>query len=281
MTSALVSTEWLAAHLDDPLVRPVDGSFYLPAHKRDADAEYLAGHIPGAARFDVDKIADHATDLPHMLPSPESFAKTVSALGLGSDCHIVAYDGFGLLSAARVWWMFRVFGHDRVSVLDGGMPKWLAEGRPTESGPAQPAPRSFKPSFRADLVRSADQVATIIRIGGTQIVDARSAARFEGTEAEPRAGLRSGHIPGSRSVPSGSILAPDKTMLPPAELEKLFREAGIDPGQPIITTCGSGVTACMLALALNETGHPDVPVYDGSWSEWGAREELPVATGKA
>jgi thiosulfate/3-mercaptopyruvate sulfurtransferase len=216
-----------------------------------------------------------------MLPSPERFAELVGALGLGSDCHIVAYDGLGLMSAARVWWMFRVFGHDRVSVLDGGMPKWLSEGRAIEAGPAAPAPRNFFPRLRPELVRSVEQVAAIVKAGGPQLVDARSAGRFAATEPEPRAGLRGGHIPGARNVPFNTLLAADQTLLPPAELEQKFRLAGIDPDKPVIASCGSGVTACVLALALNETGHADTAVYDGSWTEWGGRLDLPVATGPA
>jgi thiosulfate/3-mercaptopyruvate sulfurtransferase len=276
--SALVSTEWLAEHLNDPLVRIADGSFYLPAQKRDADAEYLAQHIPGAVRFDVDHIADTNSSLPHMLPAPEQFAEQVSALGLGSDCRIIAYDGMGLMSAARVWWMFRVFGHDNVAVLDGGLPKWLSENRPVASGPAKPKPRLFMSHFRPEMVRDwRDMLAA--SNAGSQIIDARSAGRFAGTEPEARAGLRSGHIPGASSLPFNTLLNADQTVLSPADLDKRFRDAGINPTQPIIASCGSGVTACVLALGLYEIGAPDAAVYDGSWTEWGGREDLPIATG--
>lgn len=276
--SALVSTEWLAEHLDDPLVRIADGSFYLPAHKRDADAEFLAQHIPGAVRFDVDHIADETSDLPHMLPSPEQFAEQVSALGLGSDCRIVAYDGMGLLSAARVWWMFRVFGHDNVAVLDGGLPKWLRESRPVASGPAKPAPRPFTPHFRPEMVRNWQEMLAASK-AGSQMIDARSGGRFAGTEPEARAGLRGGHIPGASSLPYTTLLKPDQTMLSPTDLERRFHDAGIDPAKPVIASCGSGVTACVLALGLYEIGAQDAAVYDGSWTEWGGREDLPIATG--
>ncbi len=276
--SALVSTEWLAAHLDDPLLRIADGSFYLPAHKRDADAEYLTQHIPGAVRFDVDQIADRNSSLPHMLPSPEQFAEQVSALGLGSDCRIVSYDGMGLMSAARVWWMFRVFGHDNVAVLDGGLPKWLREGRPVASGAAKPEPRVFTPHLRPEMVRGWQDMLAASK-AGSQMIDARSAGRFAGTEPEARAGLRSGHVPGATSLLFNTLLNPDQTMLSPADLEKRFHDAGIDPAKPIIASCGSGVTACVLALGLHEIGAPDAAVYDGSWTEWGGREDLPIATG--
>jgi thiosulfate/3-mercaptopyruvate sulfurtransferase len=213
-----------------------------------------------------------------MLPSPEQFAEQVSTLGLGSDCRIVAYDGMGLMSAARVWWMFRVFGHDNVAVLDGGLPKWLREGRPVVTGSGKPEPRPFTPRFRPEMVRDWQDMLAASK-AGSQMIDARSAGRFAGTEPEARAGLRSGHIPGASSLPFNTLLNPDQTMLSPADLEKRFRDAGIDPAQPIIASCGSGVTACVLALGLHEIGAPDAAVYDGSWTEWGGREDLPIATG--
>ncbi len=277
---ALVSTEWLAAHLQAPDVRIVDASWYLPTEERDARAEHAEQHIPGAVFFDIDEIADDGSPLPHMLPSPEKFAARVRRLGLGDGNRIVVYDGAGLFSAARVWWMFRVFGHDDVAVLDGGLPKWLAEGRPVESLPPMPRERHFTARLNTLMVRDLDQVRRNLDSGREQVLDARSAGRFAGTAPEPRADLRSGHIPGSLSLPYDRLIDPERgTLLPADELRARFEAAGVDLSRPVITTCGSGVTACILALGLHLLGHRDVAVYDGSWAEWGGRDDTPVDTG--
>jgi thiosulfate/3-mercaptopyruvate sulfurtransferase len=275
---ALVSTEWLAAHLNDPNVRVVDATYHLPTAKRDPRAEYVAEHIPGAAFFDVDGISDPTTDLPHMIPKPADFAAAVSALGIGNDQHVICYDSYGLMSAARAWWMFRLFGHDKVSVLDGGLPKWKREGRPVDNKPRVPAKSSFVAQFRPDLVRSKTDVKANIASKAAQVLDARSAGRFAGKDPEPRAGLRGGHIPDSRNLPYNQLVGSDNTVLPAAELKAKFSAAGIDPNRPVITSCGSGVTACVLFLGLHLIGADKVAVYDGSWSEWGLPGDTPVVT---
>lgn len=277
--AALVSTEWLGEHLRDPEIRVVDGTYFLPNVPRDAPAEFAERHIPGAVWFDIDDIKDHANPLPHMLPAPAEFAAKVGALGLGDRHRIIAYDVHGLMSAARVWWMFRVFGHDAVAVLDGGLPKWLREGRPVESGPARPQQAVFTPRFRPELVRGLAAVREELARGSAEVADARNAGRFTGAEPEFRAGLKSGHMPGAKNLPYGNLFRPDGTFLPPPEIAARFRAAGIDAVRPVTTTCGSGVTACVLALGLYLTGKEDVAVYDGSWSEWGARDDTPIATG--
>ncbi len=276
---ALVSSDWLAAHLDDASVRVLDGSYHLPTAKRDAAAEFLAAHIPGAAFFDIEAISDHSSDLPHMLPTAEAFAAAAGALGIDSDTHVVVYDAYGLMSAARVWWMLRVFGHDRVSVLDGGFLKWRNDGHPVEAGAARNASRRFSATFRPELVRAKGDLVANLEAPAFQVVDARSNARFLAQAPEPRAGLRGGHIPGSASLPYTALLDPaTQALLPPEAIAKIFAEAGLDMGQPIVASCGSGVTACVLALGLYTLGHANTPVYDGSWSEWGLPDGPPVAT---
>jgi len=273
---ALVSTDWLAAHLRDPDLRVLDGSWHMPQAKRDPRAEFLAAHLPGAVFFDIDAIADHGTALPHMLPTAEAFAEAVGALGVGAGDRVVVYDTRGVVSAARVWWTFRAFGHEAVAVLDGGLPKWKAENRPLESGEPKPARRAFRaiaqPARVRDLSAMRDNVAT----RREQVLDARSAGRFAATEPEPRAGLRGGHIPGSLNLPSDTLLRPDGTLLSAGELRKRFEAAGVDFTRPVATTCGSGITASVLAFALHLLGHPQVAVYDGSWTEWGGRTDTPV-----
>jgi thiosulfate/3-mercaptopyruvate sulfurtransferase len=281
-TESLVGTGWLADHLEAPDVRIVDASYYLPHEGLDPRTEFEAHHIPGAVFFDIDEIADTTSDLPHMIPPPEKFSARVRKLGLGDGVRIVIYDQRGIFSAPRVWWTFRLFGHEDVAVLDGGLPKWLAEGRPVEDGPADPSERHFTARTNSFMVRDLDQMVKNLEKGREQVLDARSRARFEGSEAEPRAGLRPGHIPNSRCLPLTELLDPKtQTMLPAKELCRRFEAAGIDMRRPVVTTCGSGVTAAVLALGLSIAGHKDVAVYDGSWAEWGQPGDTPVATGLA
>jgi len=273
----VVSTEWLAARLGEPDLRVVDATFYLPHLKRDARAEFVQAHIPGAVFFDIDAIADPGTSLPHMLPSAESFARAVGALGVGSGDRVVAYGGRNMIASARVWWTFRVFGHDRVAVLDGGARKWKAEGRPIESGMPEPTPRRFTAGFRKELVADFGRMRANLEMPREQMLDARSEGRFVGTEPEPRAGLRGGHIPGSLNLPYDRVFrTEDDTLLPPEALKAAFSDAGLDLGRPVVTTCGSGVSAAVLTLGLYLLGRADAAVYDGSWTEWGGRTDTPV-----
>lgn len=277
----LVSTDWLEAHLGDPDLRIIDGSYYLPDMGRDARAEYDAAHIPGARFFDIDEISDQRSDLPHMAPPVEKFMSRMRAMGIGDGHQVVVYDGAGLFSAPRVWWTFRLMGKTDVAVLDGGFPKWQAEGRPVEDMPPVMRDRHMTAVRQNMLVRDVTQVAAAAKLGDHEIIDARSPSRFRGEEPEPREGLRAGHIPGSKNVHYRTLLNDDGTMKSPDDLRAVFEASGVDLAKPAITTCGSGVTAAILSLALERMGRDRWTLYDGSWAEWGMYGDLKVATGDA
>ena len=276
---ALVSTEWLADHLQAPDVRVVDATWYLPNDERLGIDTFNEGHIPGAVFFDIDEIADTGSDLPHMLPSPEKFSSRVRKLGLGDGLRIVVYDANGgFMAACRVWWMFRAFGHDNVAVLNGGLPKWLAEERPLRNLPIQVQERDFTARYNNFLVRNVDQLIANLDTYKEQVIDVRTPGRFAGTEAEPRAGLRSGHIPDAINVPIPLIMDPTNyfAFRSSAEIQNNLDAAGLDPKRPLVASCGSGVTACVVGLGLYLIGQKEVAIYDGSWTEWGGREDTPV-----
>lgn len=275
----LVSTEWLAAHLSDPDLRVLDGTWFMPDEGRDARAEYARAHIPGARFFDIDDISDSRSDLPHMAPPVEKFMSRMRAMGVGDGHHVVVYDAHGMFSAARVWWLFRLMGKDTVAVLDGGLPKWVAEGRPVEDMAPIMRDRHMTARRQNHLVKDVTQVAAASKLRDYEILDARSPGRFRGEEAEPRPGLRAGHVPGSRNVHYRDLLNADGTMKSPGDLRRVLEESGADLDKPVITTCGSGVTAAIINLALERIGKTDHALYDGSWAEWGAYPTVPVATG--
>ena len=277
----LVSTEWLAAHLKDPDLRILDASWYMPAEARDAKAEFAKAHIPNARFFDIDDISDHRSDLPHMAPPVEKFMSRLRAMGVGDGHQVVVYDGSGLFSAARVWWLFKLMGQDNIAVLDGGLPKWLSEGRPVNDEDPMIRDRHMTVRRRAEMVKDVTQVSSASKLGDYEIVDARAPERFRGDVPEPREGLRSGHIPGAKNVFFKSLLNGDQTLKSPAEVKAIFEGAGVDLAKPVITSCGSGVTAAVLSLALEAIGKTDHSLYDGSWTEWGAFPTVPVATGEA
>lgn len=274
---AVVSTEWLAAHLDDPDLRVVDGTSFLPNVPRNARAEYEVKHIPGAVLIDIEEVSDHDSSLPHMLPSARQFARQIGALGIGNEHMVVIYDSMGVRTSPRVWWMFRVFGHDRVAVLDGGLPKWESESRPLASGNGTPPAVVFNARFRPEMLRTIDQMLAIQKDRSEQVLDARPGGRYAGIDAEPRPGLPSGHMPWSVSMPVELFVGADGEVLPAETLRANFTVAGIDTGRPVATTCGSGVAACTATLALYLLGHENAAVYDGSWTEWAGRDDTEIA----
>lgn len=278
----IVDTEWLSQRLNTPGLLVLDGSWHLPTSGRNPKAEYLAEHIPGALFFDIDDLSDETSSLPHMLPSSTKFSSRMKKMGIGDGMRIIVYDTLGLFSAARVWWTFRAMGHEDVAVLNGGLKKWKAEGRELEDGtPPKRSERHFTPLQNAGLVRDIADIQKLVERASPQLVDARPAGRFEGRDPEPRPGLRSGHIPGSRNVPAALLINEDGTLKTRDELLAIFQAADIDPKLPVVTTCGSGVTASILSLALAVIGQTNAAVYDGSFAEWGADGGPPIATGPA
>ncbi|MDQ0316335.1 3-mercaptopyruvate sulfurtransferase [Amorphus orientalis] len=275
----LVSTEWLSDHLGAPDLVVLDGSWHLPTSDRKAETEYRQAHIPGAIFFDIDAVSDKDSDLPHMLPSPAQFASTMRRLGVGDGQTIVIYDSVGIYSAPRVWWMFRAMGAPRVFVLEGGLPRWLSEERPVEDGVVRRPQRHFTARLDHAMVATRDDVINALRTGEATVVDARSAERFAGTAPEPRKGVRSGHMPGARNLPYTRLIGPDGSLKAIDAVNEAFVDAGVDLSKPVITSCGSGVSAAILNLALRSLGHTSISVYDGSWAEWGGDPKLPVATG--
>jgi len=280
MPNNLVSTNWLNENLEAPDMVIVDGSWYLPTQNRDGKAEYLARHIPGAVHFDIDEISDHSSSLPHMMPRPEEFARQMGELGISESMRIVVYDGAGLFSAPRVWWMLRVFGARDVRILDGGLPKWLSEGRPVAAGPVKRAPAKFTVRFDAKAVADTRRVREALQTGAAQVVDARSEERFTGAAPEIRPGIQSGHMPGALNAPSSAFLDHGR-LRPPAALAQVLDNAGVESDRPIITSCGSGVSAAIISLALDELDRPAQALYDGSWTEWASTRGLPIETGPA
>ncbi|RPG04171.1 MAG: 3-mercaptopyruvate sulfurtransferase [Rhodospirillaceae bacterium TMED63] len=275
----LVETEWLAENLDNSDIRIVDATWYLPTVERDGIENYDAGHIPGAVFWDIDAIADPQSSLPHMMPDETTFQGYMKMLGIGSDHHVIVYDNMKLMTAPRVWWTLRVFGHERVSLLNGGQNKWSAEDRPLTTDAPEIPETTFRAIFNSSMIRSVDDVWANLRTSDEQILDARGAGRFDGIDPEPRPECRSGHIPGSQNLPFNELIDPQMgTVLPIKDLASRIQAAGIDDARPVVTTCGSGITACVLALGLHLTGRHDVAVYDGSWTEWGGREDTPVAS---
>lgn len=277
---ALVDADWLAAHISQPQVRVVDASFHLPGIERDARCEYLQCHLPGAVFFDIDRICDRGSELPHMLPEAGEFARQAGQLGFNDDAHIVVYDVYGIASAPRIWWVLRVFGHDRVSVLDGGLPKWLAEDKAVAAGPVSYPAGQFRAERRNELVVDVSQMLAKVRQRDSQVVDVRPPGRFAGLSEEPRPGLRLGHMPGATNLPWTDLL--DSGVLQPTDtLARVVEDAAVDRERPIVATCGSGVTACVLALAMFQLGTEHVAVYDGSWAEWGSRDDTPISSDQA